>query len=134
MMPLSLCRRIVLSAGLVAACGAAGVPDGLGADPIDELVQRLSGDPLWENGIRPNIRLPRSAGPDQVAVAFLKTQHAALLELIAIRNVRIPGSQPDRYTAVLVDSSLGRKIILMRPDASDKEPDIRWNTRMFNAH
>ena len=103
-------------------------------DPIDELVRYLSGNPLWQNGLKPTIPLPRSAGPAQIAAVFLKTQHATLLDVIAIRDVRISGPQPDRHTAVLVNSSLGRKIILLCSDACDAESGVCWSVRMFDAY
>jgi hypothetical protein len=45
------------------------------------------------------------------------------------RQVRIPGSLPDVYTAVIVDTDLGKKIVLMKYEGAA----LGWWSRVFPA-
>ena len=88
-------------------------------DPIENLVTKLSSNPLWQNGISPVIDLPPTASSQQVVQRVFemisfdqgKVSNHSIVE---IREVQIRGSLPDQYTAVLVKTNLGEKIILLQ--------------------
>jgi hypothetical protein len=88
------------------------------SDAIDQLVARLSAEPLWQNGVFPHVLLPADATIPEVVAEVLAhvgfdqgkvTSHRVL----ATRNVAI-GMPDERYTAVLLSTNLGKKIMLLR--------------------
>jgi hypothetical protein len=87
-------------------------------DPIPELVARLSATGgLWTNGIFRTIDLPATAPIPQVLALALEYNRydkrvVTAHRIIETREVRI-GVERD-YTAALVDTDLGRKIVLLR--------------------
>jgi hypothetical protein len=98
-------------AALLAGCATA-------PDPVDRLVTGLSAsNGIWQDGSSPRLDLPETASPELVVRAvFLKTRfgrrqvkHCYILK---IRQVQIPGGLTDDYTAVLVQTDLGEKIVL----------------------
>ena len=116
-------------------------------DPIDELVTRLSASPLWQNGIYPRLDLPKTASIDDViARVFQLTgfdeghvkEHRILeTRVVSIRPVDRPAlvdprfervrSDPDMYTAVLVDTDLGKKVLLLKYEGTA----TGWWSRVF---
>jgi hypothetical protein len=99
-------------------------------DAIDRLVARLSKNPLWINGLSPNIELAETTPTKDVvakvfdAVSFDQgkvTRHTILRE----RKVTI-GQEPRPYTAVLVDTNLGRKVVLVQHQGKSG-----WWSRVF---
>ncbi|MEW6009112.1 MAG: hypothetical protein AB1629_05730 [Candidatus Omnitrophota bacterium] len=100
------------------------------ADPIDKLVSQLSNDPLWRNGLFPIINLPKTAKHSEVIAECFKMTgfdqgHIKDYKIIEIRKVKISGSLPDDYFAALVDSNLGKKIVLFQYNNG-------WWTRVYN--
>jgi|GEM_PF-3043637 len=97
-------------------------------DQIDRLVADLSSsNGMWLNGYQSIIHLPDSASPKQVAAQIFKeaefnagqgtsaTAHVTSYKILKIRRVHIPSAgEPDLYTAVLVLTDRGEKIILLR--------------------
>jgi len=111
----------------VAAANSGGPSNG---DAIDTLVRRLASDPMWMNGLAPTIDLPRSATPAQVVATALQlggfTQgRGKPFRIIANRAVRIDRETAD-YEAVLVETALGRKIVLLSYASNG------WWTRVFD--
>ncbi len=106
------------------------------SDEIDRLVVQLSRSyGLWQNGLSPIIHLPRDAPVEQVLSRVFKMTgfdagHVKNYRVLKTRKVRITGSVPDVYTAALVDTDLGRKIVLLRPY---QNPTDGWWTRVYDA-
>ena len=103
-------------------------------DSIDALVDRLSASHgAWGNRIFPTLGLPTSASTEQVVarvfemVGFEKgrvTTH----RILETRQVRIDNGVPGTiYTAVLVDTSLGHKIVLLRY----LSPSLGWWSAVY---
>jgi hypothetical protein len=90
------------------------------SDPIDRLVADFSNSHgLWQNGLYPMLGLPDSAALEQILErTFQKTGfdrgHVSSYKVLEVRQVHIPGSLPDRYTAALVQTDLGEKIVLFK--------------------
>lgn len=124
---LALCAALVL---LAATARAAPPPP---ADRIGTLVSTLSKNPLWMNGIAPRVRLGRDASPSQVldlGVRMMRFDAGALADykIVEVRQVVIaPDDASHPMTAVLVDSDLGPKIVLMRFEQTG------WWTRAYDA-
>lgn len=98
---------------------------GCAPDPIDRLAARLSSDPSVPSGMFRPILLPATAPPEKVVAAVFDqapfkgrvTRH----KILKVRRVRIAYGQPHKappercnYTAVLTDTNLGRKIVLLQ--------------------
>src|SRR5579871_4955095 len=123
-------RYLFIVAALLIACVTK-------ADPINGLVIRLSSQPEWRYGIYPTIDLPQSTTTNQVVEQIFKTtafrtdagiQSVKTFKILEIRHVYIPASDADPYTAVLVETDLGRKIAVFR-----LEPDKKWWSRVYDA-
>jgi hypothetical protein len=105
------------------------------SDSIDRLMARLSSyHGLWQNGAFPKLDVPATASTEQVVIrVFQKISfdkgRVAKSSILETRQVRIPGSLPDEYTAVLVETDLGRKIVLLQHVA---EP-LGWWSRVYDA-
>jgi hypothetical protein len=99
-------------------------------DSIDALLARLSSSHgLWQNGPFPRLDVPETASAEQVVRSVFEkisfdrgrvTAHRVLL----VREVRIDS---DSYTAVLVDTNLGKKIVLF-----GRGTTLRWS-RVYDA-
>ncbi|MCK5607448.1 hypothetical protein KAR91_36525 [Candidatus Pacearchaeota archaeon] len=105
------------------------------ADPIDTLVTKLSNDHVWQNGAFPIIDLPETApNADVVAQCFKMTgfdqRHIKTYRIIQTRKVKIRGSLPDDYFAALIDSDLGKKIVLFQY----KGTAVGWWTRVYDQN
>jgi hypothetical protein len=104
------------------------------AEPIDDLVGRLSADHLWQNGASAVLDLPKEASSKQVvgktfdmwSFASGRVKHFTIIKQA---EVRLPGSLPDVYTAILVQTDLGTKIVLLQYH----EPPIGWWSRVYDA-
>jgi hypothetical protein len=122
MMP--VCRivamSVVLATGVAAyQVTAAANATGAAVDPIDELVQKLSADPLWLNGRYPDLDLAADAPTDQLIARVLERTgfedgYVKTHRILETRVVRIKGEIADSYLAALVDTDLGRKIVLLK--------------------
>jgi hypothetical protein len=90
-------------------------------DPIDWLVSNLSATHgTWVNGVSIGISLPKTASTSEVIARVFEmptfgAEKVTSYKILKIRQVRIPGSPPsDLYTAVLVQTNLGEKIVLLQ--------------------
>jgi hypothetical protein len=87
--------------------------------PIDALVASLNeSHGLWINGVYPDIDLPPDATPDEVIAQAIKKHgfdqgHIKTYTIQEIRQVQIG---TETYSAALLQSDLGRKILLFRPE------------------
>ena len=98
-------------------------------EPVDSLLQSLSGQNLWQNGLFPTVNLPASASPRQVAAESLRNARIDKFTIVEVREVIIPGASMDKYSAVVVDSAPGQKIVLLR----HLGPGNGWWTRIYDA-
>jgi hypothetical protein len=105
------------------------------SDPIERLIGRLSDSyGLWRNGVFPVLGLSSIASTQKLISRVFEmtgfdrgrvTQH----QILETRQVSIPGDLPDIYTAVLVDTNLGKKIVLMKFEG----PAGGWWSRVYDA-
>ncbi len=104
------------------------------SDPIATLVDELSTSPMWRNGSFPVIRLPETTTPEEVAATyFAKTTDRkgkiTDFEIQEKREIKIPGSLPDTYTAIWYGTEFGGRIILMQYVS----PKVGWWTRSYES-
>jgi hypothetical protein len=93
------------------------------ANPIDRVVQKESSNQYFPSGMSALINLPATASPAQVASSALG-ESLTNITIMKIRPVRIvykdmkdvAKEQPDlfNYTAVLVDTKSGQKVVLLQ--------------------
>lgn len=81
------------------------------SDSIDEIINTLDSHGLWTNGMFQPIMLSVSASPKQVATEYLNRAHLDKSNIIEIRDVTISSM---KYYAVLIDSSLGEKVVILQ--------------------
>ena len=104
------------------------------SDPIDRLVARLSNTHgLWGNGATPVLNLPLTATIEQVIaevfrVTVFERGYVTSYKIKQTKEVRIDVDMPlERYMAVLVQTKLGEKIVLIRYETSG------WWGRVYDA-
>lgn len=101
-------------------------------DAIQELVDRLSADRSgeWVNGLYPKLDLPRSATVEEVfdrmfqRVSF-DDGRVTRFRILELRGVVIESLRPEQYNAAVVETDLGRKLVLFRRERLD------WWTRVY---
>ena len=103
-------------------------------DPISALSTRLQSDKggMWKNGAFPIIDLPDNASLQAVLANGVKMwgfDEGGITEykVITTRKVSLEVGNMPEYTAVLIDSNLGRKIFVMQYQGL-------WWTRFFDAN
>lgn len=106
---------------------------GITNSPIEVLATRLADDHFWRNGTFPAIDLPKTATPDEVLAQLFKMttfgeSRITSFKILETKEVTIRGPLPDTYTAVLIDSDLGQKIVLFQ----HIKPH-RWWTKVYDA-
>ena len=104
-----------------------------GADPIDALVARLNADSLWVNGQVPIITLPATAKHREVIAAYFAAVsfdpgRVKRHKILSIRKVVLKNSYASDYFAALVETDLGKKIVLFRRDRTS------WWTRSYEIN
>lgn len=115
---------------LLAGCATIHTPD-----PIDRLVADYSAShELFAKGLFPDLNLPKTASPKQVIPRALEMhgftkEQVAGAKILKIRQVHIQGIYPDLYTAALVWTSVGEKIVLFQY----QEPAFGWWSRVEDA-
>jgi len=102
-------------------------------DPIENLVARLSSNHFWENGEYPNLGLPATASTEQVVSRVFQMigfdrGHVTSHKILKVREVHIPGSLPDIYTAVLVETNFGKKIVILKY----VRESVGWWSRVYD--
>jgi hypothetical protein len=113
--------QFIIIAALVAGCATT-------PDSIERLVSRLSSDHSWERGDIFSLGVPAPASTEQVVSAVLKIYHMTSYRILTVREVRIPGSLPNPYIAVLTDTDEGRKVVLL----NHVGPNRDWWYRVFD--
>lgn len=103
------------------------------AEPIDRLVTHLQSY-KWGNGGFPNLDLPQTASTQEVVSKVLKVTsinqgRVTSYNILKIRHVRIRGGLPNLYTAVLVKTNFGEKIVLFKYQSEA----AGWWSRVYDA-
>ncbi len=105
------------------------------SDPIDALVAQLSkAGGIWVNGITPVLDFPETTPTAEIVAAYFQKVSFSEGEITSqtlqeVRQVRIADSLPnEQYTAALVETNLGRKILLMQYSQHSG-----WWCRVFDA-
>jgi hypothetical protein len=90
-------------------------------DPIDRLIDEMSHETVLSHPFRP-INLLAAASPEQVVAALSKSgdmswevQRITSYKIVEIRAVHSGPHDSQQYTAVLLDTNVGQKIVLLRP-------------------
>jgi hypothetical protein len=91
-------------------------------DPIERLMHEVSHEDVPSYPFKP-IELPATATPEQLVSALSKRSVLDLghfdfgsYKILEVRPVETESPMPpDTFTAVLLDTSLGKKIVLLRP-------------------
>jgi hypothetical protein len=104
----------------------------VGPDPIVALVERLSADRSgdWVNGLYPRLDLPATATVEAVFDRMFQRSpfnegFVSDYTIVETRPVVIEGLRPEPYTAAIVDTNFGRRIVLFRRERLD------WWTRIY---
>jgi hypothetical protein len=126
---LILCLALVLSGGLFGCVTK--------SDSIDRLVADLSATSgFYLNGFPDGSNLPQSASPKElVSEAFRQADfdpgRVTSYRILKIRQVQVNEGNIiyHHYTAVLADTNLGKKIVLMHYDKAEGG----WWRRIYNA-
>jgi hypothetical protein len=103
-------------------------------DAIDTLIAKLNGSHVWRNGLYPSIRLPSNAPIDAVVEEAIgkvgfnegRIEHYTV---VSARSVYLDRHQNQEYYALLIDTNLGRKVLLMRHEGDA----AGWWTRFYDA-
>lgn len=130
----------VMMAGCAASpeSRAAASPSATAAAPIDRLVSELSSprSRLWGNGAFPIIELPETATVDEVVAQVFRmtgfeTGRLTEYKILNVQLVHIgcDGLDLQPYTAVLIQTSIGEKIALLKYRGSG----IGWWSRVYNV-
>ena len=106
----------------------------LTADPIGDLVTKLSSDAnwgLWQNGLFKPIHLPSSALPEEVIAQLNK--ETDLYQGNKVTSYSIIESRPVKlgspFTAVLLETNFGKRIILLQFQGSS----TGWWSRAYDV-
>jgi len=92
-------------------------------DPISALVQKLNAsNGLWKNGLFPSFSLPSDAKPEEVLEQLLKMAglnegQIKTYKIHEVRQVQLTNGGTETYSAALVESDLGTKILLFKYEA-----------------
>jgi len=105
-----------------------------GTDPIDQIANKLNSDihGLWVNGGYPTIKLPADEKPENVIEQAIKTVgfdkgHIKTYKIIEVRKIKLNASGMENCSAALIESDLGKKVLLFKY----KESSSQWWTRFF---
>ena len=99
-------------------------------DPIEQLAKKLNGSGgLWTNGVYPDINLPQSALPEEVVIKMFDVIRfdQRKVKNIKILTKKIIKIDAENYNAILVDTNLGRWIVLIKYERSG------WWTKRFDT-
>jgi hypothetical protein len=106
-------------------------------NPIDRVMDEVSHEQVVSYAFNP-IKLPNSATPQQLITALSKRSAPELgyfdftsYKILQIRPVQT--TPPfEKFTAVLLDTNLGQKVVLFRPMGNGTN-SIGWYYRRFDA-
>ena len=103
-------------------------------DSIDAVVKHESADISFPSGMFRAIRLPAPAPVSELvsnalSFAFIEPTNFTILETRQVRIHDGTGIRPERasYTAVLVDTSSGQKVVLLQFEHDPGHDDYWWS-------
>ena len=107
-------------------------------DPIDRVMDRVSNESAPSYLFVP-VQLPATATPEQL-VSALKVRgefgqlniYSGSVKIVETRSIHHALSIPEAYTAVLLDTNLGRRMVLFEP-LSSKSKWGGWYWRIYDA-
>lgn len=117
-----------------ASASQTNAPPPFSGDPIAALVRQLNATHgLWINGPSPIIRLPADAKPDAVLAQAVKMigfdqGHIKTFTIQEIRQVQLNTGNTETYSAALLQTDLGPKILLFKPENNNN-----WWTRFYDV-
>ena len=126
-------NKIVITLFCLALISCAS-PQATVPDPIDALVEELNASHgLWINGLYPIIELPPDAAPEEVLAQAIKLVgfsqgHIQSYQVQEIRQVQITTGLTETFSAALLQTDLGTKILIFKPEGDD-----RWWTRFYDV-
>lgn len=126
-------KQIVISLLCLVLTSCATTPPA-SPDPIDELAARLNAsNGMWINGCYPIINLPPDAKPAEVLAQAVQMSgfdqgHIKTYAMQEIRQIQLNTGRMETYSAALVQSDLGKKIFLFKPEKGN-----RWWTRFYDV-
>jgi hypothetical protein len=103
-------------------------------DPISALARNLNAsNGLWVNGLSPDISLPPDATPEHVVAQAVSKSgfdqgHIKTYRIREVRQIQLNAGRMETYSAALVESDLGTKILLFRYEQTN-----RWWTRFYDV-
>ncbi len=107
-------------------------------DPIDRLMAEVSKASVPSYMFRA-IQLSATASPEQLISALIvrgdfeqKRITGTSVKILQMRSVNTTPPMPQGYTAVLLDTNLGLKIVLLQPLSSNGKPH-GWYYRIYDA-
>lgn len=119
-------RLALLSIIALWLAGCATTPD-----PIDRLVKDLYSSGLWQNGSFPVINLPATASTEDVVCKVLELDRQVTnYYIVKVRHVSIHSDFLHLYTAVIVQTNLGEKIVLFKYEG---QTHGFWWSRVYEA-
>jgi hypothetical protein len=103
------------------------------ADAIDELVARINSYPFGTSGIYQKIDLLPTASPDEIVKIALENDapnigQVTTFKILTVRQVTLM-QMVHPFTAVLVETNVGRKIVLFRYEGAA----VQWWSHVYNA-
>ena len=114
---LTICATLII--------GTAAEPD-----PLEAIVAATTGGPTWLNGTFPIVDLPRSA-PKEVVVAKVLSlwrwaPKGTQYRIAEIKEIHIPDVSTDPYTAVLLKTDVGDRVLLLQYQDGASGSYARW--------
>jgi hypothetical protein len=119
---------IILMAPVLVCCGH--------RDPIDRIVEQDSADPFFPTGMFTPIRLPATASAAEVASRALG-QSGTNITVLETRQVQIHAdsglpAELVNFTAVLVNTTSGLKVVLLQFQKDSQNPPGGWWSRVYD--
>ncbi len=99
-------------------------------DPIDRLMTELSHEGFTSYIFFP-IELSKTASPQECIAVLTTRGNLSNPQFLEVRQLR--DSLEVAYTAVLLNTTSGRKIVLLRPDPPSKSGRDQWYFRIYDA-
>ena len=108
-------------------------------DPIDRIVKKDSADPFFPSGLTGIIKLPPTAPVSEITARALGLT-GTNVTILETRLVHISYGDSDKllppesvlYTAVLVDTDTGRKVVLLQFERDKRDPPGGWWSRVYD--
>jgi hypothetical protein len=124
----------VLFLGILIALGLLGCSR---KDPFDRVMDHVSHETVLSYPFVP-IKLPATTTPEELISALkvrgvFQREQITSIKIMQVRSVHTsPPSVPEEYTAVLLDTDAGQKVVLFRPLKSETGME-EWYWKIYDA-